>query len=308
MLAILLFVAIIIVYTLFISRSTTIGKFIYHLSMASEQKSAKLTTLSVSVNGVTVYYYTNETADNSKPVLLLVHGFSGDKTIWHRFAKHAQKDFTLIIPDLLGHGDTPYSPQQSYSSLEQSKMLMSLLDDLGISKYSVIGNSMGGMISMQLLQADHKRIDKCVLLDPAGAASQFAVDVYNDKFNPFEHYEFSTFETFYKASMVNPPFMPRCVLQFIAYEYYITRREQLTHMFGDFFNIEEFFKQQQLADSKQLLIIWGNDDGLLPFSDAEYWQSITGIQPIIYNGIGHMPMLECPKRTYEDCHAFIMRS
>jgi pimeloyl-ACP methyl ester carboxylesterase len=57
-------------------------------------------------------------------------------------------------------------------------------------------------------------------------------------------------------------------------------------------------------ETNKLHIIWGEEDALLPVSDAQMWQSMTKASMSIYPGIGHMPMVECPARTYKECKSF----
>ncbi|MBT1449649.1 alpha/beta hydrolase [Glaciecola sp. XM2] len=293
----------ILLYLLFISKSQRVGARIYHAAMNFERKQAKLEIRSTDVNGTKMYFYQNEFVEG-RQTLLLLHGFSADKTIWHRFAKYATNDYNLVIPDMLGHGDTPYSSSESYSTFTQTKALITLVQQLNVQRYSVIGNSMGGMIAMLLLLQDKQRINKAVLLDPAGAKSEYAMSMSEAQANPFMHKTFEHFLSFYMRSMAKAPFVPPSVLRYVGEQHYLGRYDELKHMFHDFFNVDEFFSDQQSVDPSKLLIIWGDKDGLLPVSDAKMWQEMTQAKLSIYEEIGHMPMVECPKRTYLECKEF----
>ncbi|WP_395343227.1 alpha/beta fold hydrolase [Ningiella sp. W23] len=307
----LLAVAAIATYLLFFSRSLTIGEGLYQLAMSLERKLAGLVETSVIIDGTQVSYYKSESfsaheAQTKKPVLVLLHGFSADKTIWHRFAKLAKHDFDLIVPDLLGHGKTPYCAKQSYSTKQQTAMLLKLLKALNISKCSVAGNSMGGMIAAQLIEDATERVDKVVLLDPAGAKSEFAVAMTASGMNPFVHATLAQFYEFYKVSMSKPPLVPPCVLDYLAVTRYLERQNQLAHMFSDFFDLGDFFDKPFVnTNENNTLVIWGDQDQLLPVKEAEYWSKLTGTKPVIYEGIGHMPMVEHIQHTYKDCRQFL---
>jgi pimeloyl-ACP methyl ester carboxylesterase len=293
-----------LVYVLFISRSDALGRFIYTQSMNIEQRMAKLHASTMVVDGTPISFY--QTAkDASKPVLLLLHGFSADKKIWHRFAMKAQKDFQLVIPDMLGHGNTPYSANQSYSTLKQSTMLLALMKQLDIPHYCVIGNSMGGMIAMHLLKQAPEQVQRAILIDPAGAKSDYAKWMQASSHNPFYHKNIRDFFAFYKGTMAKAPFVPPCVLHYIGRVNYIERSAQLSHMFSDFFNIDEFFEDVFDVEQEKLKLIWGDQDELLPLSEAKVWERLTQRPAHIYKGYGHMPMVEAPNRCYRDCKAFI---
>nr|WP_136252195.1 alpha/beta hydrolase [Ningiella ruwaisensis] len=308
-----------LLYFLFISRSPSVGKYFYRYFMALERQLAGLESAHINLKlenkpPQRIYFYRNKgfrdtnkgnkKSSTDKPYLLLLHGFSADKSIWHRFARYAQKDFNLIIPDMLGHGETAYDPQQSYSTLEQSKMLIALLSELGIEHYYAAGNSMGGMICAQLLEMDASRIKKAVLIDPAGAKSAFTDMMDETRANPFLHKDLKAFFRFYNGVMSKPPFAPPCVLHYVGQTHYLNRLEQFRHMFRDFFNTQHFYCEALKCKPSDVMVIWGEEDKLIPVEDAKVWQGLTQSEPIIYKGIGHMPMTELPRKTYQDCYKF----
>lgn len=309
MLSVALLIIVFLLYVLFISRSQRLGKFVYELSMNVERKRAGLHAEVLLIDDMPITYYRSNAnkGKNNKVSMLLLHGFSSDKTIWHRFAMQAKDDYELVIPDLLGHGETPYSPSQSYSTFVQSKMLMKFIHSLGIQQYYVVGNSMGGMIAMQLLLQDSKRAKKAVLLDPAGVKSEFAIKRSEKGMNPFLLGDIKDFFRFYNSTMSRPPFVPPCVLHYIAQRNYLKKYEQFEHMFNDFFKPSELFDKAFDINPKRLHIIWGEKDQLLPVSEAEIWFALSQSPVQIYADIGHMPMVETPYRTYIDCRDFLQR-
>ncbi|MFC4699442.1 alpha/beta fold hydrolase [Glaciecola siphonariae] len=304
-----------VVYVLFISRSKRIGRFLYTRAMSLERTKAGLSTSTHTINGVPISCYANFSLSDSqnntptkadkRPVLLLLHGFSANKCIWHRFAMQAKKDYRLIIPDMLGHGDTPYSASQSYSTEQQADMLQALLDMLLVDKCMVIGNSMGGMIAMKLMQRQPMRFIKAILLDPAGAKTDFALGMQATGANPFLHKNMQHFFNMYNRTMAAPPFFPPCVLHYIGHHEYLQKDRQLSHMFRDFFNLNDFFDKPIKVDSNALMLVWGEEDGLVPVSDAAYWTELTACKPLIYANVGHMPMIEIPQKCYRDCKEFL---
>lgn len=306
--AILIILFILVIYVLFLSRSKALGKRIYHVFMTLEKQLAGLEAQTIIIDDVPVTLYVSEHHSSSRPTLLLLHGFSADKTIWHRFARQAKHDYNLIIPDMLGHGDTPYFVDQSYSTHEQTKMLIKLIDSFGLADYSVVGNSMGGMIAMQLMHQDSQRIDKAVLLDPAGIKSNFAIEMQTSGINPFLHIEHKDFMEFYERSMHKRPFVPPSVLHYIGKKNYLDRYQQLAHMFADFFNIEEFFDDAFNVALGKLKIVWGEVDRLLPVTETELWTRYSGCQVHIYVGVGHMPMVEIPRRCFLDTKRFLQEN
>lgn len=305
--AFLVLFAVVTAYLLFFSQSLALGKFLFNKAMAAEQKQAELLKSSIDINGTSICYYHNSYL-SERPTLLLLHGFSADKSIWHRFAKLAKNDFNLVIPDLLGHGETLYNKTQSHTLDAQTKMLMQLMSALKVEHYFVAGNSMGGMIAMQLLLSDSDRLKKAILLDPAGAKSDFALGMHETGTNPFLLRTFPEFHELYGRTMAKSPFVPPSVLRYVGERDYLGRYDQLSHMFEDFFNIDDFYDASMPIEAGKLHIIWGEKDDLLPVSDAQMWVSMTGASLSIYPQIGHMPMVECPSRTYNESKSFLSES
>lgn len=242
---------------------------------------------------------------NTKPVLVLVHGFSADKYIWNRLAMRLNKDYQLYIPDLLGHGDTAYSPNQNYSTKNQVKLLLEMLDEANIQGFHIIGNSMGGLMAAQLLEICPERIQKSILIDPAGVRSDFSLEMAKTNQNPFNHYNEDDFFYFYDLVMTKPPYIPKFVLRALANKY-IGKREQYVHMFRDFFNPDDFYDpQDHKIDSSDTMLIWGVNDKLMPVEDYVIWQSMLDSKTTIYEDLGHMPMVEDVRRVARDIKRFL---
>jgi pimeloyl-ACP methyl ester carboxylesterase len=299
-----------IVWCIFYTKHHGIGKFIYESSYSLETKAAKLFHVEQSKNGEAFSYLTNH--QPSKPPMLLLHGFSADKTIWLKYAKLASKDYNLFIVDLMAHGDIQYNEQQNYSAYEQAKYVRRFLDVVNIKEpINIVGNSMGGMIAAILAKVDtantgddHKAIaiNKLVLLNPAGAKTELALQRKKEEHNPFAHDSVDESIAFFDLTMHKPPFVPPAVKAYLAQTNFLSKKEQLTHMLTDFFNPDEFFDVPFTTSANEIILIWGKEDQLLPVSDAQQWENLLGCKASILSGIGHMPMVECPKQTYSFIH------
>ena len=84
----------------------------------------------------------------SGPVVLLVHGVAGTSEQWADVAPILAESFTVLAPDLLGHGDSA-KPVGDYSLGAYAVTLRDLLIVLGHRRASVVGHSLGGGIAMQ---------------------------------------------------------------------------------------------------------------------------------------------------------------
>ena len=86
-----------------------IGQLTYDLASAAESRLYGLLKERVTVDGVPMVLYRSNAPSPSDAILML-HGFSADKDVWARFARHFTANHQVIIPDLAGHGETGYQP------------------------------------------------------------------------------------------------------------------------------------------------------------------------------------------------------
>jgi 3-oxoadipate enol-lactonase len=94
------------------------------------------------------------------PPLLLLHAGGLDGRMWDELAQRIEDRFTLVIPDLPAHGRTPLPPGL-FATAEE---VVALLDELGIERAAVVGNSYGGRVALQLAAIAPERVAALVLL------------------------------------------------------------------------------------------------------------------------------------------------
>src|SRR5918996_14369 len=106
-------------------------------------------------------------AGRGDPVLLL-HGLGATKASFLPTLMALAKDHRVIAPDLLGHGDTA-KPLVRYDAPTFARFVVSLMDTLAIDRADLIGNSMGGRISIEVAMMEPGRVRTVSLLCPAVA-------------------------------------------------------------------------------------------------------------------------------------------
>jgi 3-oxoadipate enol-lactonase len=97
------------------------------------------------------------------PPVLTLHAGGLDGRMYGPLAELLEDRYTLVIPDLPGHGRTPL-PRESYAPAED---VLALLDELRIERPSVVANSYGGRVALQLATAAPDRVAALVLLASA---------------------------------------------------------------------------------------------------------------------------------------------
>jgi pimeloyl-ACP methyl ester carboxylesterase len=101
------------------------------------------------------------------PVLLLLHGVTNSSQTWEHVAPLLAERFTLIAPDLLGHGESA-TPRGDYSLGAHATGVRDLLTALGHERVTVIGHSLGGGVAMQFAYQFPERCERLVLVSSGG--------------------------------------------------------------------------------------------------------------------------------------------
>jgi len=99
--------------------------------------------------------------------LLLIHGMAGSSATWRAIIPELSKKYRVVAPDLLGHGESA-KPRGDYSLGAFAAWLRDLLDELGISRATVIGQSLGGGVAMQFTYQHRDYCQRLVLISSGG--------------------------------------------------------------------------------------------------------------------------------------------
>jgi pimeloyl-ACP methyl ester carboxylesterase len=107
----------------------------------------------------------------SGPALLLLHGLACDSSTWTDVMPKLAEHFTVIAPDLLGHGESD-KPNADYSLGAYANGMRDLLTILGIDKVTVVGHSFGGGVAMQFAYQFPDRTERVVLVSTGGLGKE----------------------------------------------------------------------------------------------------------------------------------------
>ncbi|AQA05844.1 hypothetical protein BVC93_29675 [Mycobacterium sp. MS1601] len=103
----------------------------------------------------------------SGPALLLIHGIGDNSTTWAGVQAKLAQRFTVIAPDLLGHGQSD-KPRADYSVAAYANGMRDLLGVLDIEKVTVVGHSLGGGVAMQFAYQFPQLVDRLILVGAGG--------------------------------------------------------------------------------------------------------------------------------------------
>jgi pimeloyl-ACP methyl ester carboxylesterase len=103
----------------------------------------------------------------SGPAILLIHGIGDNSTTWDGIhAKLAQR-FTVIAPDLLGHGKSD-KPRADYSVAAYANGMRDLLSVLDVERVTIVGHSLGGGVAMQFAYQFPQLVERLILVSAGG--------------------------------------------------------------------------------------------------------------------------------------------
>jgi pimeloyl-ACP methyl ester carboxylesterase len=103
----------------------------------------------------------------SGPPLLLLHGIGDSSETWADVIEPLARRFTVIAPDLLGHGESD-RPRADYAIGAYACGMRDLISSLDIERVSVLGHSLGGGIAMQFAYQFPERCERLVIVGSGG--------------------------------------------------------------------------------------------------------------------------------------------
>lgn len=103
----------------------------------------------------------------SGPPVVLIHGMVNSSRHWRAVALALADRYTVIAPDLIGHGDSA-TPRGDYSLGAHASSIRDLLAVLGIDRATIVGHSLGGGVAMQFFYQFPQRTERLVLVSSGG--------------------------------------------------------------------------------------------------------------------------------------------
>src|SRR6201995_3826048 len=103
----------------------------------------------------------------SGPAILLIHGIGDNSTTWKAVQTKLAQRFTVIAPDLLGHGLSD-KPRADYSVAAYANGMRDLLSILDIEHATIVGHSLGGGVAMQFAYQFPQLVDRLILVSAGG--------------------------------------------------------------------------------------------------------------------------------------------
>ena len=268
----------------------------------------------VNIMGSDVHYVD----EGSGELLVMIHGFASSLHTWDGVAEELARSYRVIRLDLPPFGvtgplRTPSGAIETMNMPTYRRFIDTFMQALGIQRATLIGNSLGGLISWDYAVRHRDAVERLVLIDSAGFPMK--LPIYIGLFNSA------------MVRMSAPWWLPEPIIRSAVRNVYgdprrlaapvLRRYIEFFHGAGTRAAIGKMVPTLDFADldtdvlktvDVPSLVLWGAKDRWIPPAHAaEFARRIPGAQSVMYEGLGHIPMEEDPGRVLEDLRAFLFQ-
>lgn len=258
----------------------------------------------------------------SGPAILLIHGIGDNSTTWSTVQSKLAQRFTVVAPDLLGHGKSD-KPRADYSVAAYANGMRDLLSVLEIDSVTVIGHSLGGGVAMQFAYQFPQLVNRMILVGAGGVTKEVNVALRIASL-PIGTEALALL----RLPLVLPavqaigrisgalfgstgvgrdiPNMLRILADLPEPTASAAFARTLRAVVDWRGQVVTMLDRCYLTQSVPVQLIWGSKDSAIPVNHAEMAHAaMPGSQMEIFQGSGHFPFHDDPDRFVEDVQKFI---
>jgi pimeloyl-ACP methyl ester carboxylesterase len=256
----------------------------------------------------------------SGPALLLLHGLGCDHTTWLPVIDALARRYTVIAPDLLGHGASD-KPRADYSLGGFANGMRDLLTLLGVDRVTVVGHSFGGGVAMQFAYQFPERTERLVLVGSGGLGPEVSPAIRAITTTGFyQVMGLLTLPGVRHAGKAGLRALARTgIKEFrdldeVAGIYESWRdpagRSAIRHVVRAVVDwqgqIVTLADRAYLTQAMPMCVIWGEDDRVIPLSHAHRAAELApGARIELIANAGHFPHKDEPQRFVRIVHDFV---
>jgi pimeloyl-ACP methyl ester carboxylesterase len=240
--------------------------------------------------------------------ILLIHGLAGSSRTWQAVQPGLAAGYDVIAPDLLGHGESA-KPRGDYSLGAFASGLRDFLAALGVAQVTVVGQSFGGGVAMQLAYQHPELCSRLVLVGSGGLGREVswmlrlltlpgAEQLMPLMFSRTVAERGNGIGGLLDRVGIQSPRVREMWQAYSSLAHAENRRAFVRTMRGV---IEpggqsvSALDRLYLASHIPTLIVWGDRDEIIPVSHAHTaHETIEGSRLVVMEGVGHFPHVEAP--------------
>ena len=284
---------------------------VYKILRNMERHAAGLKQKNIEIGRLHIEYLEGGKGD----VLMLLHGFGGNKDNWTRVAKYLTPHFRVIAPDLPGFGESSRDMEAEYTYVAQVERLHEFMKALEVERFHLGGNSMGGNIAGSYAAKYANEIKSLWLLATGGIISpqpsELSQRLTSGDRNPLVVASTEEYDQLLDFIFVKRPPIPGAIKRHLAQEAIDHRSlnqiifKQITSTDAE--NVVPLEVLLKNAKTKTL-ILWGDSDKVLHMSGAQVLASVMpNAKSVIMKHVGHVPMVEKPEESADIYLKFLGR-
>jgi pimeloyl-ACP methyl ester carboxylesterase len=256
----------------------------------------------------------------SGPALLLLHGLGCDHTTWLPVIASLARRYTVIAPDLLGHGRSD-KPRADYSVGGYANGMRDLLTVLGIDKVTVVGHSFGGGVAMQFAYQFPERTERMVLVAPGGIGREVTPAIRAISLPGFQlAMGLATMPGLLQATKLAMRSLAATrmshvrdldeVAEIVQHLSDRQSRAAITHVVRAVVDwrgqVVTMADRAYLTHAMPMCVVWGTDDKVIPAKHAELAKMIAPEATVeVIPNAGHFPHKDHPQRFVKILNDFV---
>jgi len=248
------------------------------------------------------------------PTLLLLHGEMASLHTWQGWVDQLSPHYRIVRIDLPGFGLSEHLASDDYSPEHALELIDQVSAHLHLSRFSIAGNSLGGLFAWYYAAHRPEQVEKLILLDPVG---------YPQKLPPI-----ISFVSLPVVGELARYLSPRAIVGrnvrmvygdparvsddlVDRYHELLLRGRNRLAMVQTFRRLRAYRNDRELWRQIQrvrcpTLLMWGQEDRWAPVALLALWKrDLPAAAVKVYPGVGHMPMEEVPELSALDAHAFL---
>jgi pimeloyl-ACP methyl ester carboxylesterase len=254
----------------------------------------------------------------SGPALLLLHGLACDSSTWNDVIPTLAEHFTVVAPDLLGHGESD-KPDADYSLGGYANGMRDLLTALGIDKVTVVGHSFGGGVAMQFAYQFPDRTERVVLVSTGGLGKEVtplirlltmpgsSLAIAAATLRPWRPLVAGAMRVLSRSALSATRDLDEVARIYESFADPATRRavqRATSHVLnwkGQFVTMTD---RGYLARLMPVLVVWGREDMVIPSKHADL--APTQVSDVhVLEDTGHFPHMDHPEEFCRLVMAFV---
>jgi pimeloyl-ACP methyl ester carboxylesterase len=256
------------------------------------------------------------------PTLLLIHGYSASLHTWEPWVERLAtgddriNEYRIVSIDLPGHGLTR-APAGYQASIEAFRDIVAeFVRTQGLERFAIAGSSMGGNVAWEYALAHPEQVEALILVDASGWEAASAADepltfklLRHPVAGPLMRDLDNTrvLRRGLQASFADPSMADEAMVsRYVELSRAPGHRDILLQLMTDFGSRNLATPERLAALSMPTLIIWGDQDHLVPRGDADkFHAAIAGSQLRSFENAGHIPQEEVPDDSAMAVHEFL---